>query len=153
MIIETLIQLYTQDLNKLKTEIDSYKNEQNIWVIRDGIANSAGNLCLHLTGNLNAFIGVGLADSGYVRDREREFAATYVSRDELLSDIDSTIDVIRTGLNKITDEHLSAEFPIQIWSDKRTTYFTLTRLLTHFSYHLGQINYHRRIIDQGQDES
>jgi len=153
MILDTLLQLYTQDLHKLKSEIEQYQSESNIWEVRDGIANSAGNLCLHLTGNLNAFLGVGLADSGYVRDREREFAAKNVGRDELLSDIEGTIDMVHTALTSITEENLSDLFPIQIWSEPKTIYFALTRLLSHFSYHLGQINYHRRMIDQGHELS
>ena len=57
MLIETLELLFTRDLNKLRTEIELYKNEANIWKTERSIANSAGNLCLHLVGNLNTYIG------------------------------------------------------------------------------------------------
>jgi len=50
MIIESLKSLYNRDLNKLKFEIESYKNEESIWKIDKNIWNSAGNLCLHLVG-------------------------------------------------------------------------------------------------------
>jgi len=96
---------------------------------------------------------VGLAESGYVRDREREFSAKNVSREELISDIEGTIDMIHKGLSSISEDQLSDSFPIQIWSEPKTNFFALTRLLTHFSYHLGQINYHRRMIDQGHELS
>ena len=147
MLVDSLIDLYTQDLNKLSSEISAYTKESNIWVVKPGIANSAGNLCLHLTGNLNAFIGVGLADSGYVRDREREFAAKDVPRDILLEDISKTIEVVRSGLTAVTDDRLLEDFPIMIWKEPKSILFAISRLHAHFSYHLGQINYHRRMIE------
>jgi len=147
MLVNSLIEFYTQDLNKLKSEIELYQTESNLWVTQADIANSAGNLCLHLTGNLNAFIGVGLADSGYVRDRVREFSAKDVSRQELISDIENTIEVVRQGLSTVSDDRLQDEFPIKIWKEPKTIYFTITRLHAHFNYHLGQINYHRRLVD------
>ncbi len=54
---EEIKSLYVRDLLKVKQEIKSYKDERKLWVIADGISNSAGNLCLHLIGNLNHFIG------------------------------------------------------------------------------------------------
>ena len=56
MITDTLIMLFERDLQKLKTEIELYKDEDNLWLIKKGIDNSAGNLCLHLIGNLSHFI-------------------------------------------------------------------------------------------------
>ena len=80
MIIETLQKLFTRDLNKLKAEIELYRNENNIWRTDKGIANSAGNLCLHLTGNLNAYIGAELGNTGYIRHRELEFSLKDIPR-------------------------------------------------------------------------
>jgi len=57
MLAETLLALFNRDLNKLKTEISLYRDEKNIWLVDKSIANSAGNLCLHLVGNLNTYIG------------------------------------------------------------------------------------------------
>ena len=72
--IETLSQLFLRDLDKLKTEITSFKDEKKIWEISGDIKNSAGNLCLHLCGNLQHFIGAVLGNSGYVRNRDAEFS-------------------------------------------------------------------------------
>ncbi len=69
MLIDTLIQLFERDLNRLMTEIGFYKEEATIWKIEKGISNSAGNLTLHLIGNLNTYIGTELGGTGYVRNR------------------------------------------------------------------------------------
>lgn len=147
MIKETFIQLYSQNFEKLKVEINKYQEEANIWHVPQGVANCGGNLCLHLTGNLNAFIGVGLADSGYIRDREREFAAKDVPRSQLIADIENTKEVVLKGIATIEAEKMGEAFDMKIWNEPKTLHFTLTRLLTHFDYHLGQINYHRRIVE------
>ena len=57
MIIETVKTLFARDLSQLRKEIESYKNESNLWKVEHDVKNSAGNLCTHLIGNLNAFIG------------------------------------------------------------------------------------------------
>ena len=146
MLNEILIELYERDLTKLKAEIEHFSGEADLWKTSDGISNSAGNLCLHLTGNLNHFIGAVLGGSGYIRDRDAEFADKGVSRDALLSTIDSTIAVVRETLGKLTDEDLSKTYPIEVFGHPMTTGYFLTHLTTHFNYHLGQINYHRRLL-------
>jgi len=84
MLIETLKRLFTRDLNKLKAEIELYRNEKNIWRTDEGIANYAGNLCLHLTGNLNAYIGAELGNTVYIRERDLEFSLQNIPRQELV---------------------------------------------------------------------
>ena len=75
MLTSTLAKLYERDLNKLKDEIAAYRGDADLWVAAQGTANSAGNLCQHLTGNLKHFIGAILGESDYVRDRDAEFSA------------------------------------------------------------------------------
>lgn len=143
----TLKSLFQRDLEKLKTEIGLYSAEENLWRTDKSITNSAGNLCLHLIGNLNAFIGAGLAKTDYVRQRDFEFSGKDVPRTSLLQQIDETMVVVEKGLDSLTDEALSGDFPIQIWGKPIGMEFTLIHLATHLSYHLGQINYHRRLLD------
>lgn len=143
----TLQSLFQRDLEKLKTEIGLYSAEENLWRTDKSITNSAGNLCLHLIGNLNAFIGAGLAKTDYVRQRDFEFSGKDVPRTSLLQQIDETIVIVEKGLDSLTDEALSGDFPIQIWGKPIGMEFTLIHLATHLSYHLGQINYHRRLLD------
>ena len=148
MAIESLKKLFTRDLNRLKTEIESYTSEKNIWIIDQEISNSAGNLCLHLIGNLNAYVGVGLANSNYIRQRDLEFSLKDIPRVELIKQIESTIKVVEDGLSKLIDNQLNDDFPIIIWEQSTEMGFTLFHLLTHLNYHLGQINYHRRLLDR-----
>ena len=134
-------------LNKLKTEIESYKDETNLWLVSKDITNCAGNLCLHLVGNLNAFIGAELGQTRYIRKRNLEFSLIDVPRAELISQVDDTIIMVETVLSDLTEEDLEKDFPLDVFKEKMTTEFFLVHLSTHLSYHLGQINYHRRLLD------
>lgn len=106
MMIETLQILFKRDLLKLKTEIESYQSEENIWKISQHISNSAGNLCLHLIGNLNHFIGAITGKTGYIRNRESEFSLKDVPRTQLTEMIDNTILVIENTLNNLDEDDL-----------------------------------------------
>lgn len=147
MLIENLITLFNRDLKRLKSEIELYKNEKNIWLIEKNIANSAGNLCLHLIGNLNWFIGAELGNTNYVRHRELEFSTKDISQTELIKMIDETILVVENSLHGLTDEDLKNEYPLLVFDKKTSTEYFLLHLTTHLVYHLGQINYHRRLLD------
>jgi uncharacterized damage-inducible protein DinB len=150
MLRKVLIELYERDLGKLKDEIGQYTDEADIWKTSEGITNSAGNLCLHLTGNLKHFFGAVLGGSGYVRDRDAEFADKNVSRTEMMADIDEALDVVGSTLAGLTEEDLEKNYPIEVYGHPMTTGFFLASLTTHFNYHLGQINYHRRLLGGGK---
>ena len=147
MLIESLQTLFNRDLNKLKTEILLYQDEKKIWYIEKSIANSAGNLCLHLIGNLNTYLGAVIGKTNYIRNRELEFSQKDISRYELINKIEDTIIVVNDALNKLTDEALQEEYPILVFEKKTSTLYFLIHLTTHLAYHLGQINYHRRLLD------
>ena len=147
MLTETLKLLFERDLKKLRDEIEAYKTEKNIWQVEKNIKNSAGNLCLHIIGNLNWYIGAQLGATGYIRHRELEFSSTNIPKDDLLLEIDKTRSVLDNTLDKITSNQLELEYPILVFDKKTTTYYFLIHLTTHLAYHLGQINYHRRLID------
>jgi uncharacterized damage-inducible protein DinB len=145
--IEILGRLFQRDLEKLKTEITSYKDENKLWEISGDVKNSAGNLCLHICGNLQHFLGAVLGDSGYVRKRDEEFSRKKVPLKELLTEIDETLKIVTKTLNDLNKEKLAEIFPINVFGYEMTTGFFLTHLTTHLGYHLGQINYHRRLLD------
>lgn len=145
--IETIKSLFARDLEKLKTEIELYQDETKLWYTEKGIANTAGNLCLHLIGNLNTYIGAGLGRTGYVRHRDLEFSQKDIPRAILLEKIDETIAVVHAGLDNISEDQLSNDFPVLIWEQPASIEYTLVHLTTHLAYHLGQINYHRRLLD------
>ncbi|PYS87470.1 MAG: DinB superfamily protein [Acidobacteria bacterium] len=148
MLRKILTELYERDLNKLRDEIAQYASEEDLWKTSDGISNSAGNLCLHLTGNLKHFFGAIIGNSGYVRDRNAEFTNKNISRSEMLADIDATRNVVLQTLAGMTEEDLGKVYPIEVFGQPMTTGYFVTHLATHFNYHLGQINYHRRLVAQ-----
>ena len=147
MLIKILKKLFSRDLNKLKSEIELYQNEKAIWLIEKSIANSAGNLCLHLVGNLNTYIGAELGNTNYIRNRELEFSSKDIPRNELIKKIEDTIIIVDSSLEKLTDEQIKNEYPVLVFDAKTSTEYLLVHLTTHLSYHLGQINYHRRLLD------
>ena len=147
MLINTLQSLFTRDLNRLRNEIELYTKEENLWKVEGNIVNSSGNLCLHLVGNLNTFIGKELGNTGYIRNRESEFSLKNIQRQELVRKIDDTIEVVNKTLDNLDESSLKNEYPIIVFEEKTTIEYLLVHLVTHLSYHLGQVNYHRRMID------
>ena len=150
MLLDTLKILFNRDLKRLIAEIELYKNESDIWIIKGQINNSAGNLCLHLVGNLNIYIGKVLGNTGYIRNRELEFSSKNIPKKELIKKVEDTIEVINQSLDNLNAELLETEFPILVFEDKTSTEFLLVHLTTHLTYHLGQINYHRRLIENDE---
>jgi Protein of unknown function (DUF1572) len=112
VIQETLIDIFDRDLNKLIAEINLYKNETDLWTIKEGISNSAGNLCLHLMGNLNHFIGAVLGNTGYVREREKEFSDKNIPVKDLVHSIEKTIVVVKESLAKLSAADFEKIFPL-----------------------------------------
>lgn len=139
--------LFYRDLNKLKTEIMLYTKEENLWITEKNISNTAGNLCLHISGNLNHFIGKQLGGTDYIRDRALEFSAKNVARASLLEGIEETIEMVEETFGKMDPSILNTTYPIEVFGEPMTTGYFLAHLATHLSYHLGQINYHRRLLD------
>lgn len=148
MITPILLQLFEKDLIRLAEEINLYEKEEIIWQINEGIKNSAGNLCLHITGNLQHFIGAVLGESGYVRNRNAEFTIKNIPRVKLQERIDETKTVVSDTLEQISKKELEKLYPQQVLDEPVTTEYFLIHLLNHLNYHLGQINYHRRMIER-----
>jgi uncharacterized damage-inducible protein DinB len=147
MLTETLIKLFKRDLNKLKEEINLYNNEANLWKLHSLVTNCAGNLCLHLVGNLNHFIGATLGETGYIRQRDLEFSQKNVSVEKMTEMVDETIVIVEKTLSKLTEADLQKEYKHRVFKEPTTTEYFLVHLAMHLAYHLGQINYHRRLLD------
>jgi uncharacterized damage-inducible protein DinB len=143
---ETLSKLYEQGLTKLRSEVESYPSEAELWKTGGNIPNSAGNLALHLVGNLNHFFGATIGGTGYVRDREAEFKSGEVSKEQLISEIDKALVVVKAAIEKLESGDLDKTYPIQFQNEDVSTEYVLSYLLGHFNYHLGQIDYHRRLL-------
>lgn len=139
--------LYLIQLDTLKSEISMYKYEADIWKLSGAINNTPGNLCLHICGNLNHFIGSIIGNSGYIRDRDKEFSEKNVSREMLIDLIIETKKNIADTFDKLSDEDFGKIYPDKKFGENPTYAFIFSRLISHLSYHLGQINYHRRITE------
>lgn len=133
-------------LAQLKKEMEDYSDEASIWLAPKGVNNSAGNLCSHLIGNLNHYVGHVIGGTDYVRNRTEEFSVKGIPRAQLLAAIDDTIVMLEQVLH--SDLDLSQAYPKGHFSfDAKDYHFTLMRLVGHLSYHVGQISYHRRLLN------
>ena len=147
MLNNLLANFYERDLRKVIEEVNAFKNEDNLWKIRGTVKNSCGNLVSHLVGGLNHYFGATLAHTGYVRGRPLEFAIKGVPRKELVAQLEALIPMIRETLEKLTPEEMEAGFPVIFDDARNSNSYVLTQLLIHLNYHLGQINYLRRILE------
>lgn len=142
----------TRDLRAVRREIAAYPDDASVWRTPPGIANSAGTLALHLAGNVQHFFGAVLGGTGYVRDRAAEFSRRDVPRAEIQAQLDAALAAVEPGLSHVTDGVIQAEFPEKIAGHTVSTGEWLIHLAAHLAYHLGQIDYHRRIVT-GQSET
>lgn len=147
MLTETLIKLFSRDLNSIIDEINLYKDESCLWKTEGLVTNSAGNISLHIISNLNHFIGAILGESGYVRNRELEFSLKDIPKAELIKELKATIVIVENTLTNLSAEDLRANYKLQVFNAPMTTEYFLVHLASHLAYHLGQINYHRRLLD------
>ncbi len=143
---EWITNVITRELKALRREVESYPNDEDLWEILPGIANPGGNLALHLAGNLQYFVGQVLGKNGYVRNRDAEFGSRDIPRAELLSEIDNAIQAVETGMSSISEDDLAQPFPEKVGGVSSTTGAFLAHFATHLAYHLGQVDYHRRIL-------
>lgn len=143
--VDALRRVLVRDLETLRRELRAYPDERRIWTCPAGVPNSAGTLALHLCGNLQHFIGAQLGHTGYVRDRDAEFADRDVPLAELERAIDGTQAAIETTLTGGAID-LDAQYPLEVAGVRLSTRTFLLHLASHLAYHLGQIDYHRRLV-------
>jgi DinB superfamily len=143
---EWISNVITRELKALRREIESYPTEGDLWAIPPGVANPGGNLALHLAGNLQYFLGNVLGKNGYVRNRDAEFGDRDVPRADLLREIDNAIAAVELGMSKISEADLAKPYPEKVGGVNSTTGAFLAHFATHLAYHLGQVDYHRRIL-------
>jgi hypothetical protein len=146
MNVEYLRRVLARDASTLRDELLAYPEEQQIWAMPPGIKNSAGTLALHLCGNLQHFVGALFGGTGYVRNRDAEFSRRDVPRPELLVECDAALSAIALVCAGLTDEALSRPFPDKLAGLTLPTGLALLHMATHLAYHLGQIDYHRRLV-------
>ncbi|BDC50158.1 hypothetical protein F183_A24740 [Bryobacterales bacterium F-183] len=140
-----LAQLLYRDLGKLVQQMEGFPPAL-LWTVAPGVANSAGNLALHLEGNLREYIGRQMGKLDYQRDRAREFSAKDVPREELVTCLRDLRIKIPTVVEGMDVARLSETFPDQPLGVPMTNLQFLVHLHGHLNYHLGQIDYLRRIL-------
>jgi hypothetical protein len=141
-----LAAILDRDLAALRREVEAYPDERDLWREVPGVPNVGGTLVLHLTGNLQHYFGARLAGTGYVRDRPAEFARRDVPRSELLRDIDAARAAVKAASTAVGTAQLAADFPEAVGGSRIKTADYLMHLAVHFAYHLGQLDYHRRVV-------
>jgi uncharacterized damage-inducible protein DinB len=137
---------FGRELATTRDQLLAYPDNDSIWALPNGLPNSAGTLALHLAGNLRWFIGAQLGGSGYVRNRDLEFSARGVPRDELVRHIEAASDEVTRALAQLDDARLGQTYPLEVGGVKMPTGRFIGHLAVHLAYHLGQIDYHRRIV-------
>ena len=137
--------IMARDLRGLRRELEAYGDERDVWRVPPGAGNSAGNLALHLTGNIQHFIGTVLGGSRYVRNRDAEFNRRDVPRAELLREVDAAVASL-DALSRVSDADLAKPYPQAVGGVTLATGDFLIHLAAHFTWHLGQMDYHRRLI-------
>ena len=147
MLNSELANFYERDLRKLIEEVNLFRNEENLWRTQGSVKNSSGNLVLHIIGGLNHLIGATLAQTVYVRNRDQEFISKGMERKYLVAQLEQLIAMIRKTVNVLTAEEMEAEYPIFFDKPKASVSYVLVQLLLHLNYHLGQVNYLRRILE------
>jgi len=145
-LLQSVAAILDRDLRTLRREVEAYPDDRGLWQVVPGISNVAGTLVLHLAGNLQHYIGARLAQTGYVRDRPAEFARRDVPRSELLRQIEAGRTAVKAALTRPVELDLAAEYPEVVGGARVATGDYLVHLATHLAYHLGQIDYHRRVV-------
>lgn len=146
MNLKELNQLFQRDLEKLGQELEAYSDEKNLWVVDREISNSAGNLALHIFGNLRHFIGLDFGGIAYERNREREFGAKGEPKSALLEELEEVKKIVATALLNLNPNRLGDKSLHAFFGHSMSIGFFLIHLYGHLNYHLGQINYHRRLL-------
>lgn len=146
MLTAHLKTVITRELRSLAREIQAYPDDASVWRTFPGVPNSAGTLALHLAGNIQHYVGAKLGGSAYKRDRAAEFARRDVSRRELLKEVERAIEAAERTLPGLSEQVLAADFPEAVGGRIIRTDEFLLHLAAHLGWHLGQVDYHRRMV-------
>lgn len=146
MLPSTVHAVLRRELAALRRSVEAYPDDASLWAERPGLPNSGGTIVLHLAGNLQHFLGAVLGGTGYRRDRDAEFARRDVPRAELLAEITATETAVDRGMGRVSEAVLATPFPERIAGRSLAMGDFLVHLATHLAYHLGQLDYHRRLV-------
>lgn len=144
---DNVLRMLHRELAAVQREVEAYPDDESLWQVAPGISNSGGNLALHLAGNLRHFVGAVLGNSDFKRDRDSEFSARGISRERVSREIADAKEQVVRALRDLDPMRLDADFPTPVGPGVMLrTDVMLLHLSVHAGYHLGQIDYHRRMI-------
>jgi Protein of unknown function (DUF1572) len=146
MLLDELRTFLLRDIAGIERELELYPNDSSVWKNVAGLPNPAGNLILHLSGSLQYFFGATLGNTGYVRNRDAEFTKRDVPRSELRKELAAARQGVLAAFEHLTEQRLEQPFPVRISDAELSTRLTMLQLVTHVAYHLGQLDYHRRMV-------
>jgi len=138
--------ILVRELTSLRQEIEAYPSDADLWRVVPGISNPGGTLALHLAGNLQHFVGRILGGTNYVRNRDLEFSARGLSKAELVGKVNDAIAAVERTFRRLDQAALESEYPEAVAKVRLNTGDFLIHLASHLAYHLGQVDYHRRIV-------
>lgn len=134
-----------REIATFRREVELFPDDESLWKTAPGITNSAGNLALHIAGNLRHFVGAVLGKTGYVRDRDAEFATRAGSREMVAGALAAAEADVASTLAMLDDAALAAPYASGPKGVEVTTQRWLIHLASHAAFHLGQAGYLRRI--------
>jgi hypothetical protein len=146
MLIPVVQAMLLRELAAVQRSVEAYPDDASLWALPEGLPNAGGTIVLHLAGNLQHFVGAVLGGNGYRRDREAEFARRDVPRAELVVELENTVNAVRQTLPTLREESLGQPYPVKVGGQVLSTGVVLVHLATHLAYHLGQLDYHRRVV-------
>jgi uncharacterized damage-inducible protein DinB len=138
--------LLVRELEGIRREIELFSDDASLWRTLPGVTNAAGNLALHVAGNLQHYVGAVLGGTDYVRNRDAEFSRRRGSAAEILAELDAAIKAVRGVLPGLSADRIDAPYPETINSAPIRTGLFLCHLATHAAFHLGQLGYLRRTL-------
>jgi len=144
--IETIRTLLNRELDAFVREVELMPDDDALWQVAGGVTNSCGNLALHVSGNLQAYLGAALGGSAYVRDREREFSTRTGTRAAVVGELRRAAAAVDDTLRRMDPARLEETFPLALGGVQPRVGVLLLHLLSHTGFHLGQAGYLRRIL-------
>ena len=145
MLATELSALFARDLTRLSQQIEAFPDTPSLWATSPGVTNGAGTLALHLEGNLREYVGRQLGAIPHRRDRPLEFSARGTDQRELLGRLGDLHEMVPQVIGALSPATLDARYPEDALGHPMSTRQFLIHLSGHLNYHLGQIDYLRRI--------
>ena len=143
--VDNLSLLLTRELDGFRREVALHPDNEALWHAMPGVTNAPGNLALHVAGNLQHFVGALLGGTGFVRNRDAEFATRSGTRADVDCALASAIDAVQGTLARMSDADLEQPMPGAPNGLRTTRGRFLMHLVAHTAFHLGQAGYARRL--------